>query len=59
LTASVVDQQAALYGHGCRVAGDTKITFGTGAFALSLTGSHLRMDSQQRASANRRMVDRR
>ncbi|WP_160003840.1 FGGY family carbohydrate kinase [Rhizobium sp. 18055] len=46
LTASVVDQQAALYGHGCRVAGDTKITFGTGAFALSLTGSHLRMDSQ-------------
>jgi glycerol kinase len=46
LTASVVDQQAALYGHGCRVAGDTKITFGTGAFALSLTGSQLRLDSQ-------------
>ncbi|CDZ68725.1 Glycerol kinase [Neorhizobium galegae bv. orientalis] len=46
LTASVVDQQAALYGHGCRVAGDTKITFGTGAFALSLTGPHLRLDGQ-------------
>jgi glycerol kinase len=46
LAASVVDQQAALYGHGCRVAGDTKITFGTGAFALPLTGSQLRLDSQ-------------
>lgn len=39
LTASVVDQQAALYGHGCRAAGEAKITFGTGAFALMLTGS--------------------
>ena len=39
LTASVVDQQAALYGHGCRKPGDAKITFGTGAFALALTGS--------------------
>ncbi len=38
LTASVVDQQAALYGHGCRRPGDAKITFGTGAFALTLTG---------------------
>ncbi len=44
LTASVVDQQAALYGHGCRTEGDTKITFGTGAFALSLTGRQLRLD---------------
>lgn len=35
---SIVDQQAALYGHGCRRPGDTKITFGTGAFLLSLTG---------------------
>lgn len=33
---SIVDQQAALYGHGCRKAGDIKITFGTGAFALML-----------------------
>ena len=37
LGASAVDQQAALYGHGCRLAGDIKITFGTGAFALGLT----------------------
>jgi glycerol kinase len=36
---SVVDQQAALFGHGCRKAGDAKITFGTGSFALALTGS--------------------
>ncbi len=38
VTASVVDQQAALFGHGCRDPGDAKITFGTGAFALALTG---------------------
>jgi glycerol kinase len=38
LTASLVDQQAALFGHGCRRPGDAKITFGTGAFALALTG---------------------
>jgi len=36
--ASVVDQQAALYGHGCRLSGDAKITFGTGAFILAVTG---------------------
>lgn len=41
VTASVVDQQAALYGHGCRAAGDAKITFGTGAFALTVTGAEL------------------
>lgn len=41
VTASVVDQQAALYGHGCRRPGDAKITFGTGAFALALTGSRV------------------
>ncbi len=39
ITASVVDQQAALYGHGCRAPGDVKITFGTGAFALLVTGT--------------------
>jgi glycerol kinase len=38
LLASLVDQQAALYGHGCRRPGDSKITFGTGAFALAVTG---------------------
>ncbi len=35
--AAIVDQQAALYGHGCRRPGEGKITFGTGAFALALT----------------------
>lgn len=39
LSASIVDQQASLYGHGCRNAGDAKITFGTGAFALAVTGA--------------------
>lgn len=42
VTACVVDQQAALYGHGCRRRGDAKITFGTGAFALMVTGPDLR-----------------
>lgn len=41
VTASVVDQQAALYGFGCRNRGDAKITFGTGAFALMVTGSEI------------------
>lgn len=41
VTASIVDQQAALYGHGCRKEGDAKITFGTGAFALTLTGDQI------------------
>lgn len=41
LTACVVDQQAALYGHGCRRAGDAKVTFGTGAFALAVTGTEI------------------
>ncbi|WP_421692829.1 FGGY family carbohydrate kinase [Aestuariivirga sp.] len=39
ITASLVDQQAALFGHGCARPGDTKITFGTGAFALSVAGA--------------------
>lgn len=41
VTASLVDQQAALYGHGCRKAGDIKITFGTGAFVLAVTGDEI------------------
>lgn len=41
VTASVVDQQAALYGLGCRRPGDAKITFGTGAFALMVTGADI------------------
>ncbi len=39
IVASIVDQQAALFGHGARRAGDAKITFGTGAFALVHAGS--------------------
>jgi len=45
--ASIVDQQASLYGHGCRQSGDAKITFGTGAFALALTGDQLRRSPEQ------------
>lgn len=41
VTAAVVDQQAALFGHGCRVPGDVKMTFGTGAFALTVTGEEI------------------
>jgi glycerol kinase len=37
IRASLVDQQAALFGHGCRRPGEAKITFGTGAFALVVT----------------------
>lgn len=38
VTASIVDQQAALFGHGCFKPGDAKITFGTGAFVLAVSG---------------------
>ncbi|MBI4921329.1 MAG: glycerol kinase [Devosia nanyangense] len=38
LQAAAVDQIAALYGHGCRDIGDGKITVGTGAFALVISG---------------------
>ena len=47
LTVSIVDQQAALYGHGCRTAGDAKVTFGTGAFALMVTGPSLKQGPAQ------------
>ncbi|NKB64046.1 MAG: glycerol kinase [Gammaproteobacteria bacterium] len=47
IVTSVVDQQASLYGHGCHQSGDAKITFGTGAFALSVTGSKLRQSPEQ------------
>lgn len=39
LATSIVDQQAALYGHGCHVSGRAKVTFGTGAFVQCLTGT--------------------
>lgn len=38
VTAAIVDQQAALYGQGCRTAGQAKCTYGTGAFLLANTG---------------------
>jgi glycerol kinase len=38
IIASITDQQASLFGHGCRQHGDVKVTFGTGAFALGVTG---------------------
>ena len=38
VTAAIVDQQGALYGHGCRKPGEAKVTFGTGAFVLTVTG---------------------
>lgn len=40
LAASAVDQVAALFGHGCRAARDGKVTIGTGAFALMVTGAN-------------------
>ena len=44
LTASVVDQQAALLGHGCFASGQIKVTFGTGVFALANVGDHVQRD---------------
>lgn len=41
VAASIVDQQASLYGHGCRSPGETKVTFGTGAFVLAVTGRNV------------------
>jgi glycerol kinase len=39
IAASIGDQQSALFGQGCVEAGDTKVTYGTGAFMLMHTGS--------------------
>ena len=44
--ASIVDQQSALYGHNCRNPGDCKITFGTGAFLLAISGTERPQDSK-------------
>jgi len=44
ITASVVDQQAALVGHGCYTSGQIKVTFGTGVFALANVGESVRSD---------------
>ncbi len=39
VTGACVDQQAALFAEACRSAGETKCTYGTGAFMLTCTGS--------------------
>jgi glycerol kinase len=44
LSASVVDQQAALIGHSCFKPGQTKATFGTGVFALANIGEQVKSD---------------
>ncbi len=44
--ASIVDQQAALFGHGCHRPGQAKFTFGTGAFALVNTGQESLRDTE-------------
>jgi glycerol kinase len=44
IAASICDQQAALFGHGCRRAGQAKVTFGTGAFALAVADSNIAAD---------------
>lgn len=41
LTACIVDQFAGTYGHGCLTPGQMKITFGTGAFLQSITGTEV------------------
>jgi glycerol kinase len=47
VTASIVDQQGALYGFGCHTRGTAKITFGTGAFALMNTGDTIHRQPDQ------------
>jgi len=47
--AVIGDQQSALYGQGCVRAGETKATYGTGAFLLTHTG-------QQRAKSRNRLL---
>ena len=38
VTAAIVDQQAALFAHGCHAPGEAKCTYGTGAFLLANVG---------------------
>jgi glycerol kinase len=46
INASVVDQQAALMGHACYEAGQIKVTFGTGVFALANVGTAIQSDHE-------------
>ncbi len=41
VTASLVDQQAALFGQACYAPNDVKVTYGTGAFILLNTGNEI------------------
>jgi glycerol kinase len=41
ITASLVDQQAALFGQACYAPGNVKVTYGTGAFILMNVGNAL------------------
>lgn len=41
VTASLVDQQAALFGQACYAPNDVKVTYGTGAFILLNTGNDI------------------
>jgi glycerol kinase len=45
IRANLVDQQAALFGHGARKGGQAKITFGTGAFALAVAHRDIAPDA--------------
>jgi len=45
IAANITDQQAALFGHGCRRGGQAKITFGTGAFALAVADRDIAPDA--------------
>ncbi len=48
ISASVVDQQAALMGHACYEAGQIKATFGTGVFALANVGETIQSDPESK-----------
>ncbi len=48
ISASVVDQQAALMGHACYEAGQIKATFGTGVFALANMGETIQSDRESK-----------
>ncbi|MBC8247461.1 MAG: glycerol kinase [Deltaproteobacteria bacterium] len=48
ISASVVDQQAALMGHACYEAGQIKVTFGTGVFALANVGETIQSDHESK-----------
>ncbi len=55
VTASLVDQQAALFGQACFAPGDVKVTYGTGAFILMQVGQSI-PDLALRPGADRGLV---